>query len=77
MIEEILAIGISVLLICLIIIGCVWGYRGEKKAFNEGYCPKCYGRLEHFDVDSQGGHGYSCENGDYTTWVSYPHIIEE
>lgn len=53
-----------------------WAYLGEKKAFNKGRCPKCYGELKHFDTDSQGGKGYCCENRDYYTWVSYPFIIE-
>ena len=55
-----------------------FGYIWEKKDFNSGNCPVCYNRLVQFDTDSQGGHGYTCENRGhlhYTTWVSYPGIV--
>ncbi len=65
-----LIIGIVIVLIA----GCIWGYLSEKKDYNKGNCPNCHGLLEHFGTDSQGGQGYVCENGDYTTWVSWPFI---
>ena len=55
-------------------LGCIWAYCGEKRDYNKGKCPKCYGELRQFDTDSQGGRGYCCENSDYYTWVSYPFI---
>lgn len=53
-------------------LGGLWAYCEEKRDYNKGRCPRCYGELKHFDNDSQGGRGYRCENGDYYTWVSYP-----
>lgn len=66
--------GLIIIIVVVILIGCIWGYLGEKKAYNKGHCPRCSGILNHFDNDSQGGQGYVCENGDYYTWVSYPFI---
>lgn len=45
--------------------------RMEAKAFNNGVCTKCGRDLVCFDVDSQGGRGYTCKHCDYTCWVSY------
>jgi len=50
------------------------GFCWEKRDYNNGKCPRCWGKLNHFDTDSQGGRGYVCENRDYYTWVSYPFI---
>jgi len=51
----------------------------ERKQFNNGKCRKCGGNLYHFDTDSQGGRGYSCENirGQGCgggAWVSWPWV---
>jgi predicted RNA-binding Zn-ribbon protein involved in translation (DUF1610 family) len=43
----------------------------ESIDYNNGYCPHCNEKLRHFDCDSQGGRGYTCDNCDYTIWVSY------
>ena len=43
----------------------------EKRNFNSGICPICNQKLYHFGTDSQGGRGYSCNNCNYITWVSY------
>lgn len=43
----------------------------EKRDYNRGFCKNCSGRLELFDIDSQGGRGYRCHNCNYHTWVSY------
>lgn len=45
--------------------------RSEAQRFNNGTCIHCGHRLRHFDNDSQGGRGYTCDNCDYTCWVSY------
>jgi predicted RNA-binding Zn-ribbon protein involved in translation (DUF1610 family) len=50
------------------------GYYLESKAYNEGVCPDCGGKLRFFDTDSQNGRGYMCEKCYYTTWVSYSNI---
>lgn len=47
----------------------------EYKDWNGGVCPKCGKPLRHFDDDSQGGHGWTCDNCDYTTWVSYHRLV--
>ncbi len=43
----------------------------EKVDFNNGYCKHCNSRLRRFDVDSQGGRGYVCDDCGYHVWVSY------
>ena len=69
-----IAIAVIVLFLCFV----VWAYRGEKKAYNNGICPRCYGNLYHFNTDSQGGQGYTCKNRcDYYIWVSYPFIVSK
>ena len=47
------------------------GIFSEKRDYNRGFCKKCGGRLNLFDIDSQGGRGYRCHNCNYHTWVSY------
>ena len=49
----------------------VIGIVTERKAYNNGKCPKCGLKLRNFDTDSQGGRGYMCDNCGYGTWVSY------
>jgi DNA-directed RNA polymerase subunit RPC12/RpoP len=43
----------------------------EKRGYNNGYCPHCGAPLELFDIDSQRGRGYVCDNCEYSIWVSY------
>jgi tRNA(Ile2) C34 agmatinyltransferase TiaS len=47
----------------------------EYKNWNGGVCPKCGRKLEYFDTDSQGGEGWTCDECDYTTWVSYHNLV--
>lgn len=49
--------------------------KAEAKAWNGGICPHCGKPLRHFDDDSQGGHGWCCDDCDYTTWVSYHKLV--
>lgn len=65
------------ILVLIMILGCLAGYLGEKKAYHGGRCPKCWGVLRYFDTDSQGGRGYTCENRDYYIWVSWPGIVSK
>ena len=58
------------ILIILFIVGCISEYL-EKKYFNNGICPKCGHKLYYFDTDSHGGKGYTCNNCNYTTWVTW------
>lgn len=46
----------------------------EAKAFNNGWCKECGSRLRHFDNDSHGGRGYTCDHCGYGTWVSYNRV---
>lgn len=58
----------------MLISGHIWGINEERKDFNNGVCPKCGKQLRCFDMDSQGGRGYTCDKCDYTTWVSYNRV---
>lgn len=61
-----------IILIIAVYIGLMFfGYYLEKRGFNNGICPKCGTPLRHFDNDSQGGQGWTCDRCDYTTWVSW------
>ena len=50
---------------------CFIGYWLEKRDFNNGICPFCETPLRHFDDDSQGGQGWTCDRCGYTTWISW------
>lgn len=45
----------------------------EKKDFNGGFCG-CGQRWRRYDVDSQGGRGYTCDGCNKGVWVSYRSI---
>ena len=49
----------------------VIGSKYESKYFNNGLCPRCNIRWYQFDMDSQGGRGYSCPRCNDSVWVSY------
>lgn len=42
----------------------------EKKDFNGGFCG-CGRKWRRYDVDSQGGRGYTCDPCNKGVWVSY------
>lgn len=67
---------IGVILIAFIVFWVLAVYF-EKKSFNNGICPYCNTKLNCFDMDSQGGRGYTCKRCDYTTWVSYPSVDKD
>ncbi len=46
----------------------------ETKAFNGGECPDCKVPWRHFDNDSQGGRGYTCDSCPRGVWVSYKRV---
>jgi hypothetical protein len=48
----------------------VYGYKGDKRRWNGGFCSICRTPWKWFDNDSQGGRGYHCEHGHYT-WISW------
>jgi len=43
----------------------------EKRAFNGGVCPNCARDWRRYDMDSQGGRGYTCDSCNKGVWVSY------
>ena len=67
---ELLLIFIFGIIIILIIIGIVLTRIYEKKEWNNGTCPKCGGEFKLFDVDSQGGRMYRCDNWHFCD-ISY------
>lgn len=68
--EPILYVGPFIILgffICPVIF-----YYRQKKAYNNGICPKCGGQLEYFDSDSGGNFGYCCKKcHDYYIWLGW------
>ena len=72
MIQVLQYIAICVIAIFVIVLPmCYLFSRIEAKAWNKGICPNCGKELKHFADDSQGGHGWCCDECDYYTWVSY------
>lgn len=63
---------VGLILIGLLMCGATWAYRSEKKAWNNGICADTGDHWVSFDMDSQGGRGYTSE--DYTVWISWPGI---
>lgn len=63
-----------IIVLIIVVFGPLWCISREHKDFNNGVCPKCGKQLRNFDMDSQGGRGYICDNCDYTTWVSYNRV---
>ncbi|KKL14098.1 hypothetical protein LCGC14_2519150 [marine sediment metagenome] len=49
----------------------LFAHNWEKRRFNSGNCPGCEKPWRLFDVDSQGGRGYTCRACNKGTWVSY------
>ncbi len=43
----------------------------DRRDWNGGRCRRHLRRWRHFDTDSQGGRGYSCDRG-CNTWISWP-----
>lgn len=67
-----MGIIISCSVAIMIIIACfIWAYFEEKKAFNDGKCPRCGRPLMQITEDSQGGKLYKCPKCKYKVWVSY------
>jgi len=62
---------IGLVLLALLAFGMNIARNNEKKEYNDGICPKCGGKFELFDYDSQGGRGYRCSKCGRIIWVSY------
>ena len=65
---------VIVLTLAGLIFCCALGSIIEYREFNHGICRYCGTRLNHFDIDSQGGRGYTCKGCGYCTWISYDFI---
>jgi len=63
---------IFAILIMLFIGFSILAITSDKKEWNRGKCPVCDLKWRLFDVDSQGGRGYTCDKCDKTIWISYP-----
>lgn len=74
LILKLIIIGILVIAFIAFI---YFAIHSEKKSFNNGICPYCNIKLRCFDMDSQGGRGYTCKKCDYTTWASYPSVDKD
>ena len=48
-----------------------WARAREAAEYNGGLCVGCGEPWRHFDNDSQGGRGYTCDGCGRGTWVSY------
>lgn len=70
-------IQLFVLILLLVIfgIGILKCRKGERKDWNKGICPQCGKQLKCFDIDSQGGEGWCCNDCRYYTWVSYKRYV--
>lgn len=72
--------------VLMIFIGLVAFYLGvvvlcigmELKYWNHGKCPRCHQPWRQFDVDSQGGVGYTCKCNNYI-WLTLigPHSNDD
>jgi len=60
--------GVTIFLV--LVAATVAARRTEKKQFNGGFCT-CGRKWRRYDVDSQGGRGYTCDPCHRGTWVSY------
>jgi hypothetical protein len=63
-------ISISAGICVMLVLGTI-GYFVDKHTYNNGICRKCGGKVRCFDVDSQGGMGYACDNCNEHFWISW------
>jgi len=60
----------GILFLSFIGIGAVWGKIHEKRQWNNGISQKSGEPWVLFDNDSQGGRGYTDNNGNFI-WITY------
>lgn len=60
----------GIVILALMTIGGIYQRRNEKREWNGGICAISGKPWEKFDYDSQGGRGYTDNQGNYL-WVSY------
>ncbi len=63
----------GIVLLIIMIVGGIQGYKNEKKIWNKGLCLSCGSKWRNFDTDSQGGRGYNCDC-KRTIWISWKSI---
>jgi len=61
-------VGVTIFLV--LVAATTWARLLEKRDFNEGFCG-CGRKWRRYDVDSQGGCGYTCDPCNKGVWVSY------
>ena len=49
----------------------------DRKAYNNGICRKCNGKLRHADTDSQGDKLWVCDNCGNYLWTSWIKGVKE
>lgn len=59
----------AVCLVVLLVAGGFYGAHSENKVWNNGACPCGKGFWVHFDMNSQGGHGYKCSEPNCKTYI--------
>lgn len=62
---------ITFIILAILIFGWAYAFYTEKRDFNDGICRKCGSKLRHFDNDSSGARGYTCDKCNNKVWVSY------
>ena len=67
---DIVIIVFSVTVVVFLVFGMIYARYSEKKNWNNGVCSKCGKPWMYFDIDSQGGRMYRCENWHYCD-ISY------
>jgi len=72
---------IVVIGLVVLFIGRAIGTALESQNWNNGYCYYCDSEWEHFDTDSQGGRGYTCDCGkkygeSRYIWISW-HSVDK
>lgn len=74
---ETILITFSILVIIFIVGGIIWANITERRNFNNGICPCCGQPLRCFDMDSQGGYLWKCDNCGYftsTSWIKHKNV---
>ena len=66
-IDQIIIVAISIV---VMIIGVIWKRRDEKREWNNGICSESGKPWRLFYSDSQGGRGYTDDEGN-SCWITY------
>lgn len=67
--DNVLIVAMAIMVV-VFIVGVSYGVLSEKAQWNNGVCKVCGAKWKQFDMDSQGGRMYRCENWHYCD-ISY------